>query len=62
MQIRNTNVLFSFSRRLAECLATINNLAVTTRESKQNVRQDLFLNGIFISVQQIELMVGVIEK
>ena len=37
------------------CFTIISNLAVTTHVSVNNVRADLFLKGIFITEQQIQL-------
>ena len=54
-EIRNTNVLCSSFEKLAVCFTIIRPLAVTTRVSINNAREDLFLKGIFTTVQQIEL-------
>ena len=51
----HTHMLFSTSKKGEVYFTIISNLAVTTRVSVNNVRADLFLEGIFITQQRTQL-------
>ena len=51
----HTHMLFSTSKKGELYFTVISNLAVTTRVSVNNVRADLFLEGIFITQQRTQL-------